>query len=432
MPPLRRPRHASPSRPRRVGSARIPADTVSAMRDPRVTRRKAIVGLLGAAALLELVVAIVVLGGGGNAATQPTALPLHPVAGSFRPDDTTLAECSQQVCFEQAFGNVAYYQGPRTALVLFDKTFEEGDASCHRVAHAIGAASLARNEGNVARTFAEGSSSCWSGYYHGVLERSLVQAKSRKPAALAAVARTLCEDPGVRRVNWLAYQCLHGLGHGLMISTGYALPLSLDTCRALHTNWDRTSCKGGVFMENVTPSYGIRSPWLRDDDPVYPCNWVVRADKRMCYGMVTSRILRVIGLDWEETAKICSLVERDFVSTCFTSFGRDVSGQTSRNPEDIVELCAVTRPHGGEADCVESAAKDMTANYTSGKPAAALCELAAARLQDGCFYAIGSIAGRFTTTPAARKADCQAVSELSRHVAACIRGAASTESGRRS
>jgi hypothetical protein len=348
------------------------------------------------------------------------------VAGSFTPDDTTLGECSQQSCFEQAFGNVAYYEGPRKAMALFDKTFEEGDADCHRVAHAIGAASLARNKGNVARTFAEGSSSCWSGYYHGVLERSLVKAESRTPAALARVSRTLCDDPGVRRVNWLSYQCLHGLGHGLMISTGYALPLSLDTCRALRSDWDRTSCKGGVFMENITPSYGIRSPWLRDDDPVYPCNSVARPDKKMCYGMVTSRILRVIGLDWEGTAQVCAQVERDFVSTCFDSFGRDVSGQVSRDPNQIAQLCAVTRPHGGEDECVEAAARDISANFTNGKPAAVLCELAAARLRDGCFFAIGSITGRFKTTPAARQADCAALSPVSRYVAACVRGAAST------
>jgi hypothetical protein len=389
-------------------------------------RRRTIVALLGAAALVELVVAIAVFGGGGGGdGTLPTAVPLHPVAGTFTPDGTTLSECSDQRCFEQAFGNVAFYEGPRTAMALFDKTFEEGDASCHRVAHAIGAASLARYEGNVARTFAEGSSSCWSGYYHGVLERSLVKAKSRTPAALAAVSRTLCDDPEVRRVNWLSYQCLHGLGHGLMISTGYALPLSLDTCRALLTDWDRTSCKGGVFMENVSPSYGIRSPWLRDDDPVYPCNSVSRPDKEMCYGMVTSRILRVIGLDWEETAEVCAGVERDFVSTCFESFGRDVSGQVSRDPGEIVPLCAVTRPYRGEDECIEAAARDISANFTNGKPAAVLCELARASVRDGCFYAIGSITGRFTTTRAARKADCAGVSEVPRHVAACVRGAAS-------
>jgi hypothetical protein len=183
-------------------------------------------------------------------------------------------------------------------------------------------------------------------------------------------------------------------------------------------------------MENVSPSYGIRSPWLRDDDPVYPCNSVSRPDKKMCYGMVTSRILRVIGVDWEETAKICAGVERDFVSACFDSFGRDVSGQVSRDPDEIVRLCAVARPYGGEDECVEAAARDISANFTNGKPAAALCELAEARLRDGCFFAIGSIVGRFTTTPAARRADCEAVSGVPRHVAACVRGAASTVGAR--
>ena len=374
-----------------------------------------------AAVVAELAIAFVVLRDDDGAASR-AALPLHPVAGTFEPDATRLADCSDDLCFEQAFGTVAYFQGPREALALFERTVEAGDPSCHRIAHAIGAASLARYEGNVARTFAEGSSSCFSGYYHGVLERALVGVKTRAAPRLGDVARTLCDDPQVRSTRWMAYQCFHGLGHGLMITTGYGLPLSLDASERNATYLDRTSCKSGVFMENISSSYGYTSRWLRDDDPVYPCNVVDADDKVTCYGMVTSRVLRVIGLDWERAAGICAGVEQRFVSTCFRSLGRDISGQTHRDAEEIVELCAVTREYGAEPECISAAAMDITSNFTRGTEAAALCEAAPADTRGECYYGIGGVLGRFTKTAREREADCRELTAHPRHAARCIAG----------
>ena len=88
----------------------------------------------------------------------------HPVAGDFKPDKTQLAACREPRCFEQAFGNIAYYKGPKAALQLFDEKIRNDrsiEAGCHRIAHMIGSAALARFKNNVAQAFASGSSSCW-------------------------------------------------------------------------------------------------------------------------------------------------------------------------------------------------------------------------------------------------------------------------------
>jgi hypothetical protein len=392
------------------------------MRKTRLTRRRAIVLVLAVAVLLEAGLAAAVLTQGDDEPTTQ-ALPLHPVAGTFEPDGKRVDDCLEQRCLEQAFGNLAYYEGPQAALTRFDELYGDGaDPSCHRIAHVIGAASLARFRGNVARTFAAGSPSCWSGFYHGVLERSLVQAKTRAPAELGRIARELCDDSSVRAVPWLAYQCLHGLGHGLMISTGLDLPRSLASCRRLETDWDRTSCKGGAFMENIATSYGVESRWVRDDDPVFPCNVVAESDKRPCYQLATSRILRVVGVDWEQTAEICSGVERGWVDECFQSLGRDISGQTHRDAEEIAETCEVALPYGGEDECIAYAAMDITANFTSGEPTKELCDAVSSSLRAVCFHSIGMVMGRFESTPAAREADCRTLTTDAADVEQCIRG----------
>src|SRR5206468_10803584 len=96
----------------------------------------------------------VVFAPGGKAGTTPVALGslnggFHPVAGTFKPDDTDLTKCQDgdYPCLEQSFGNIAFRSGPKAALALFSKKLgtDKGIGyDCHRIAHSIGSASYAR------------------------------------------------------------------------------------------------------------------------------------------------------------------------------------------------------------------------------------------------------------------------------------------------
>jgi hypothetical protein len=242
--------------------------------------------------------------------------------------------------------------------------------------------------------------------------------------ALASRARTVCDDPTIRRTTWLAYQCVHGLGHGLMIDTGYNLPISLRICHMLSTGWDQTSCTGGVFMENINSSYGFKSPWLRKKDLVYPCEVVKKRDKLYCYLMVTSRILQANGYNWHAAARICSRVERGWVATCFQSFGRDASGFSQQNPPKIMGLCRIAGTGSHEDNCVYGAARDLTANDANGKRASQLCTIAPARVRARCYSGIGTILGGFSASSAAHRAACLVATKT--YLQACLRGTGGT------
>jgi cytochrome c553 len=340
------------------------------------------------------------------------------VVGPFRPDDTRLEGCLDTDCRRQAFGNVAYREGPKPALDLFDEKMAEQpiEADCHRIAHTIGAASLEHYEGSVAKALANGRASCWSGYYHGVVERSFV---GTPKAGLPRRSREICKDPEIRRTSFLAYQCVHGLGHGLMIHTGYDLPGSLRVCDRLETGWDSDSCEAGVFMENVSSSYGIKSRWLRDDDLIYPCNEVAEKYKLYCYLMVTSRILQANGYNWSEAATTCRKSDRGWVATCFQSLGRDASGNTRQNAPKILELCALAGDMARE--CIYGAARDITSNDASPRRAKLLCNTAAARFRGYCYEGIGTIIGGFHPDREGRRAACRAVT--TRYFRDCATGA---------
>jgi mono/diheme cytochrome c family protein len=344
-----------------------------------------------------------------------------PVAGDFQPDDTTLESCDGDfTCLEQGYGNLAYNEGPEAALERFEQEIVESgpvESDCHRIAHSIGAASLARFEGEVGQAFAAGSAACWSGYYHGVIERAFVDVEEDE---LAPAARRMCSDPGLRTgPTFTLYQCVHGLGHGLMIYTRYDLPRSLETCDRLEGSWDQTACTGGVFMENISSSYGVKSKWLRDDDLLYPCKTVAERHKLYCYLMVTSRILPAVGYDFGKTSELCRTSEPGWVETCFQSLGRDASGQTRQDPDGILRHC---RTAGDMmVECVWGAVRDMASNYAGGREASELCEKAPAAMRARCFEGIGTILGDLHQAAAEIQAACAEITR--RYRAECARGA---------
>jgi len=348
------------------------------------------------------------------------------VAAAFKPDDTKVEDCEETDfhCFEQAFANISYNDGPKAALDKFDedlKTPGPIERDCHRIAHAIGAGALSHYHGSVGQAFVAGRPSCTSGYYHGILERAFLGVDQNK---LGAAARKFCASPEVRKSEFIAYQCVHGLGHGLMIYTGYDLPASLHTCDKLSTQWDATGCTGGVFMENYQSSYGVTSRWVKKKDLIYPCNSVAEKYKYYCYDLVTARILPKVNYNWKKTAAWCRKSEKAWVRVCFQSMGRDASGYTRLDPARIITICRKGKDMAGE--CIYAAGKDMTYTDFSPRRGKILCNTAPASTRKYCWHGIGEILGSFNAEAAKRKASCDGATSKPRYRKACYSGAGVT------
>lgn len=387
---------------------------------------------------LGVVVAYLGLSGSGQGqslreAPGTSAGELHPLAGSFVADSTSLVDCDDDAtCLRQAFGNVAFREGPAVALATFHDRLETDEAvrrNCHQITHLIGAAALARNGGDVARTFAQGDAVCVSGYYHGILERAFLGISSTRQ--LVAAARTICEGGGLRRRGFLDYQCKHGLGHGLMIQTGYDLPLALSICARIGTGWDRAACSSGTFMENANTALGFRSPWLDDERPVEPCPRMAERDRHSCYLRASWRILTAARGDFAEAGRACAKLGR-WAQTCFRGLGRDAVDEGGRDAARVIERCA--RTGWGRSDCFLGAARTIAnASGAAGiVPAAALCRSLARVHRDACFSGVGIVVGMLEPTDDARAARCGRITPAHRTACADAAVAEVDPSGARS
>lgn len=350
----------------------------------------------------------------------------HPAAGPFEADDTTLADCDSaaepRVCYEQSFGNIAYREDAKTALAaaVSEGAGNPGIAGdCHRIAHTVGAAVLARENGDVSTALAEGDSTCWSGFYHGLLERALAPARST--GELGRLIGSLCDPTGKDWPAFTHYQCLHGIGHGLMLRTGYQRETSLELCTRLPDDWSQQSCDGGVFMEDFSPSLGDEPPPFDRADPLAPCPDVAERHKLYCYLQIADNLVRGYAYDWTRVARACRSAESDYWGDiCYQSVGRQASGNNYGNPQAVADLCGEAGRRGLD-ECVYGAVRDMVSNAAGAAPARAFCPLVPARSTNRCYEGAGTIIATLETSDAAIRARCAELSTP--YAGACRAGA---------
>lgn len=293
--------------------------------------------------------------------------------------------------FEQIQCYRAYYQGllqkEGSKAAMSDLRARYGDpfihSQCHQLAHVIGREAALFYHQNLSEAFRYGDSFCWSGYYHGVMEGIVGDIGKEN---LVAKLDSICKDiPGKEKHSFDYYNCVHGLGHGIMATLGNELPASLKMCDNLTGGWERSSCWSGAFMENIIADevYHV-SKYLKDDDPLYPCNMVEDTYRNTCYLMQTSRMLALVGRDFSKVFELCSRVEEPYTNTCYQSLGRDASGNTVSNVEMTRKYCMLGRDFRQQSNCIIGAVKDFISFHHSDKEAKELCVSLPQELQETC------------------------------------------------
>jgi hypothetical protein len=197
------------------------------------------------------------------------------------------------------------------------------------------------------------------------------------PTKITAKANGICASLRHQQpYSFYHYNCVHGLGHGFMEIKKDELFDALGACNALADSWERESCYGGVFMENVMASItpGRTTKYLKTDDLMYPCDAVETGYKQQCYLMQTSHALRQANNDFGMVFKLCDGVEVDFRSTCYQSLGRDASGSTISDADQTASICMKGSSTQARQGCVVGAVKDFISYFHNDSQGLQFCE----------------------------------------------------------
>lgn len=278
-------------------------------------------------------------------------------------------------CYATYYATKAYNDGEAAAMDDVKQEYNTSGyvkAQCHQLTHIIGRTSY-KKWGSLDKAYANGDSFCWSGFYHGGIEQAISDIGA---ARVKSDAPSICDTFAKKRqYSFDHFNCVHGLGHGLMAVDDYDLMKALASCDVLKLDWERQSCQGGVFMENVmVASRGNgTSAWFKDDQPLYPCTAVKTAYKEQCYLMQTSQVLQRNGYDFNKTFAVCATADVGFTDTCYRSLGRDASGSTVSDKVRTIAICRMAPTHDGIVGCMLGADRDFVSYFHSDIQARELC-----------------------------------------------------------
>jgi plastocyanin len=289
-------------------------------------------------------------------------------------DDSCVETSADFTCYENYFEQLVKERGAKEAFVDLLARYAKSDyvrSQCHPLTHVIGHAT-AELYPKVSDAYAKGDAFCWSGYYHGVME-TIVEEIGREN--ITKQLDSICANiPGKENYNFDYFNCVHGLGHGLMAILDNKLFDSLTLCDSLVGQWEKSSCYGGVFMENVmVDNKNHFSEYLKPEDPLYPCNAVEEKYKNQCYLMQSSYMLKVTNWDFVKVFALCREADKGHEHTCFQSIGRDASGQSLSNIEKTKTTCELGADYNERSNCIIGAVKDFISYYHDDKEAKGLC-----------------------------------------------------------
>lgn len=308
--------------------------------------------------------------------------------------EVNLTHCStEDTCKqEEHYRQIVETTGVKEAFTQLRADYEVDESvrsNCHPLAHVIGRVAGLKFA-TVSAAYAEGDEFCWSGYYHGVMEAIL---SKMKPEDVGGKLNEICADlRDSKMYSFDHYNCVHGLGHGVMLITGHELFDSLRTCDNLADSWERESCYGGVYMENIMASTNPnhRTSYINNNQPLYPCTAVAEKYKQQCYLMQTSHALTVVGGDFAQVFSLCGGIEAIYQATCYQSLGRDASGRSISNAATTHTTCLLGPNTAAVTNCMVGAVKDFVSYHHSDTQAKELCGLFQTELANICLAEVAA------------------------------------------
>ena len=230
--------------------------------------------------------------------------------------------------YRQKLEKIVMDENPKIALTRLNSdiySVKLAQEHCHSLTHAIGHKALTKYT-NIAESLKYNLDICGGGYVHGIIEEYLEQNPNTEDFA------TICTDQNDGN-------CLHSIGHGLMLINNYNVDKSVAKCDKLTTFFQKLNCGEGLFMENFDSENvsDANKPFLKATDPFYPCSVQKDPFADSCY-YYSGRYLFKLNPDPTNALSKCLELEK-FGATCTRGMAAGILRVDLFNPDKMEKYC---------------------------------------------------------------------------------------------
>lgn len=226
-------------------------------------------------------------------------------------------------------------KNPRVALETLREKMKSNQAitrSCHDLVHEIGHAAYEKYD-DFGQAMQYQDELCNSGYLHGIIENHFSKSND-----IFTTMNTVCNQYSPK--SFIGWECLHGVGHGLMYFTENNLPKSISFCEEYADIFSRQTCINGVFMENFNVDQKLHvSKYLDANNPMSPCTQQKPKYKTDCYLYAPTYFLSLHKNEYLDALQWCKTAEDEFQLTCATGVGSQAIKENIANPKFVESLC---------------------------------------------------------------------------------------------
>jgi len=254
-------------------------------------------------------------------------------------------ECKDDVhCAVNALRTLAKLEDKEKILEVFPNliTSYESKNPCHEVGHHLGMW-LNAYVGDTQIALDLAKQQCGGSIFHGVVQNSLQIQKFNNVSLDDIDIQGICSQFKDDKSFINRWQCLHGIGHGLIDIYDYDTQSAVSRCDEFEPGLEQISCSKGVFMQNVVHYSETEKGDFEENDLFYPCNVSPSKYAPTCYHYHIAYMAFKsggLGVQIPDAFDLCDDISpEEMIKYCYYGMGRQMQSRTYLDWDRAVFLC---------------------------------------------------------------------------------------------
>jgi len=303
-----------------------------------------------------------------------------------------IEECKNDVhCYVNAMQAISDIENEQNVTDTFGDLIHlyEQTYPCHETGHHLGMWFYGY-VGNVSKAMSYAEQVCGGAVFHGVIQNYVMTQEFKGVSVDKIDIKSLCPKPSGNPYYIEHWQCLHGLGHGLIGGYDYDILSAIKRCEEFEPGWEQLSCSKGVFMQNVVHNLETGQGDFDEDDLYYPCNAVESKRSAPCYHYQVTYIVIKNNGNVQQTFNDCDkILPADMVKYCYYGFGRQLEANIGTSIEAAILLCQAGQKSEYHSYCLKGMLLTIVNLNTNTDRGFSLCKGLPEQYKQDCYDGMG-------------------------------------------